>query len=170
MNANAPTIESRDVAHVLHPYTHLRRHETQGPVVITRGQSERGKYAAAVAGQIYRSLATQIVRTDRNLAETEFRIKPKYDAKTAAKIDDSDEEDDDAASVDETRSDVADVENDSNRDVIIVPSATRERMVEKPAPKKLITKTGDSKQMFPPVVITFDKDGKEKKTTTRTRP
>ena len=56
MNANAPTIESRDVAHVLHPYTHLRRHETQGPVVITRGQGvyvydDKGKeYLEALAG------------------------------------------------------------------------------------------------------------------------
>ena len=37
-------------------------------VVITRGQRERGRYAAAVAGQIYKALGTQIVRTDRNLA------------------------------------------------------------------------------------------------------
>jgi len=138
-------------------------------VVITRGQSERGKYAAAVAGQIYRSLATHIVRTDRNLAETEFHIKPKYDARTAAKIADSDDEDDDAVSSDETTADGADVEIDG-RPVIVVPSATRPRMVETTAPKKLINKTGDSRKLFSPVVITFDKDGKEKKSTTRTRP
>ncbi|HEX3102574.1 MAG TPA: penicillin-binding transpeptidase domain-containing protein, partial [Pyrinomonadaceae bacterium] len=35
--------------------------------VITRGQGERGKYAAAVAAQVYRALGQQIVRTDRNL-------------------------------------------------------------------------------------------------------
>src|SRR6185295_8004901 len=42
--------------------------------VITRGQHERGKYAAAVAGQVYRALSTQIVRTDRNLAQNEFHV------------------------------------------------------------------------------------------------
>lgn len=38
MNSAAATIESRDIASVLHPYTHLRRHESQGPLVITRGK------------------------------------------------------------------------------------------------------------------------------------
>ncbi|MEP6789597.1 MAG: hypothetical protein ABJB40_14255, partial [Acidobacteriota bacterium] len=142
-------------------------------VVITRGQSERGKYAAAVAAQVYRSLATQIVRTDRNLAETEFHIKPKYDARTAAKIADiADEDEDDTAGT--AGSDVArgdmNGEQIESQDVVIVPSAGRERIVEKPAPKKLVTRTGNSKPVFPPVVITFDKDGKEKKTTTRSKP
>ena len=142
-------------------------------VVITRGQSERGKYAAAVAAQVYRSLATGIVRTDRNLAETEFHIKPKYDARTAAKIADaSDEEDDDATAAstsDDSRTEMSDVKTEG-QDVIVVPSATRERVVEKPTPKKLVTRTVNSKPVFPPVVITFDKDGKEKKTPTRSKP
>jgi len=56
MDSTASTIESRDIAHVLHPYTHLRRHETQGPVVITRGKGvyvydDKGKeYIEALAG------------------------------------------------------------------------------------------------------------------------
>jgi len=44
--------------------------------VITRGQSERGRYAAGIAAQIYHALAGTITRTDRNLAQTEFHILP----------------------------------------------------------------------------------------------
>ena len=123
--------------------------------VITRGPGERGKYAAAVAGQVYRALSQQIVRTDRNLAQTEFHLKTKtnIDAQTAAKL--TDAEGDDA---DENSADMAGVKDDS-RNVIIVPSAPRPAA----SPKKLITKTGNSKPIFPPVVITYDKDGKEKK-------
>ena len=123
--------------------------------VITRGPGERGKYAAAVAGQVYRALSLQIVRTDRNLAQTEFHLKTKtnIDAQTAAKL--TDAEGDDA---DENSADMAGVKDDS-RNVIIVPSAPRPAA----SPKKLITKTGNSKPTFPPVVITYDKDGMEKK-------
>ncbi len=111
--------------------------------VITRGRSERGKYAAAVAGQIYRALGNSIVRTNRNLAQTEFHLQPKYDAQTAAKFGD-------AADEDEATSD----EEMKGRDVIVVPS------VPKPSTRKLITKTGNSKPLFPPVIITFDNDDK----------
>lgn len=114
--------------------------------VITRGQSERGKYAAAVAAQVYNALSKQIVRTNRNLAQTEFNIQPRntFNTTTAAA---ADEEDEDTA---DGNSD--DVNMDPGvRNVIVVPSA--------PATKKLITKTGDSKPLFPPVVITYDKDG-----------
>lgn len=115
--------------------------------VITRGQRERGKYAAAIAGQIYRALGSQIVRTDRNLAQNEFHIKPKYDAKNAAQIADASDEDE-----------VTSEENGEmdGRPVIVVPSA-------QPSTKKLVTKTGNSRPLFPPVVITFDKDGNEQR-------
>jgi hypothetical protein len=94
-------------------------------------------------------LSNQIVRTDRNLAQTEFHLRPKYDAQTASKIGDTADEDE--ASSDENGN------VDGNDNVIVVPSAP------KPSPKKLITKTVDSKPLFPPVVITFDKDGREQK-------
>jgi 4-aminobutyrate--pyruvate transaminase len=29
---------SRDIASVLHPYTNLRKHESEGPVIITEGK------------------------------------------------------------------------------------------------------------------------------------
>ena len=112
--------------------------------VITRGQRERGKYAAAIAGQIYSALSSQIVRTDRNLAQNEFNIKPKYDARTATQIAD-------AADEEEIMSEEG-VEIDG-RPVIVVPGV-------QPSTRKLVTKTGNSKPVFPPVIITFDKDGR----------
>ena len=134
--------------------------------VITRGQGERGKYAAAVAGQVYKALSQNIVRTDRNLAQTEFKIKSKtnIDAQTAAKLADAEGDD-----VDDNGADVAGV-SDNGRNVIVVPSAPKMNLQEHTTPKKLITRTGDSKPVFPPVVITYDKDGKEKKTTTGIKP
>ncbi len=119
--------------------------------VITRGQRERGKYAAAVAGQIYSALSSQIVRTDRNLAQNEFHVKPKYDVKSAAQIANSDDED----LLSEEDSEFSGSEM-NGRPVIVVPGAP-------PSIKKLVTKTGNSRPMFPPVVITFDKDGNEAK-------
>lgn len=56
MNSSASTLQSRDIANVLHPYTHLRRHESLGPLVITRGNGvrvydDKGKeYIEALAG------------------------------------------------------------------------------------------------------------------------
>lgn len=127
--------------------------------VITRGQGERGKYAAAVAAQVYRALSTQIIRTDRNLAQNEFHIKPKANSTLpgTTTADADDDEDDDAASTENT-GDTAAVPDDG-RNVIVVPSAPKQNIAERPAPKKLINKTGDSKPLFPPVVITYDRDG-----------
>lgn len=122
-------------------------------VVITRGQRERGKYAAAVAGQVYRALASQIVRTDRNLAQTEFKLKPRAtEAGTAVATADEDEEDDAAGATDAAAG-----------NVVALP-LVRPRVVEdKTNPKKLVTKTSDSKPVFPPVVITYDRKQNEKK-------
>lgn len=122
--------------------------------VITRGQGERGKYAAAVAGQVYRALSTQIVRTDRNLAQNEFHVKPRYEARTAAKLGDSEDEEE-AASEDNND---PDSNNIDSRPVIIVPSAPQ------PAQKKFVTKTGNSRPLFPPVIITYEPDGNGPKT------
>ncbi len=72
-------------------------------VVITRGQSERGKYAAAIAGKIYSSLRSRLTENGtENLAKIPLELKPqtKVNAKTSAKIDDAEgeeSEDNDAA-------------------------------------------------------------------------
>lgn len=131
--------------------------------VITRGQGERGKYAAAVAGQIYNALANQIVRTDRNLAQTEFKLRSKtsIDPRTAAKLNDAEGED--AEGVNDANSSMAAGVAADESNVIIVSNAPKQAVPIQQGPKKLVTKTVNSKPMFPPVVITFDKDGKEKK-------
>lgn len=64
-------------------------------VVITRGQAERGKYAAAVAGKVYQALRPRLLENnDRNLALTPYRIapKPQITAKTPVLSDEEDEE------------------------------------------------------------------------------
>lgn len=116
--------------------------------VITRGQGERGKFAAAVAGRIYQALRANIVRTDRNLAQTEFNLtaQPTANASSAAIIAD-DDDGDDTAEVD------SNVDSKTGRGVVIVPSA--------PAVKSYVQKTGSSKPMFPPVVITYEPDSKK---------
>lgn len=120
--------------------------------VITRGPSARGRIAAAVAAKIYSALSPQIVRTDRNLAQTEFHIQPKNIVTTAASTvannNDADEDED------ETGADAGDVAENNVRNVIVVPNAPKNE-------KKLVQKTGGSQPTnFPPVIITYSKDGK----------
>ncbi len=123
-------------------------------VVITRGARERGRAAAAIAAQIYSTLAPNIVRTDRNLAQTEFKLAPRNTIQaTTAALATGDEEDDDA-----DENGMANIDANGH-EIIVVPSAN----VLPPPAKKLVTKTGSSKPIFPPVVITYDKSGKETK-------
>jgi hypothetical protein len=120
-------------------------------VVITRGPSERGKYAAVVAGQVYSALRYHITRTNTNLAQTEFKLHPNthVDTRAAAKTaDEEDDDDDDTMANSGGSADVGETGNTPNN-VILVPTvptnASRPRLVEK---------TVDSKAVFPPVVIT----------------
>ncbi len=52
----ANSLEARDIAHVVHPYTNLRAHETKGPLVITEGHgiwvrdAEGREYIEGLAG------------------------------------------------------------------------------------------------------------------------
>lgn len=72
-------------------------------IVITRGQAERGKYAAAVASGIYKMLSYRFKENgNKNLALIPLELKPtpKVDAKTSAQMDtdeDEDSDDNDAA-------------------------------------------------------------------------
>ncbi len=72
-------------------------------VVITRGQSERGKYAAAIAGNIYKSLRNRLSeKKSENLAKIPLELKPRptINAKVSATIDSAEgeeSEDNDAA-------------------------------------------------------------------------
>lgn len=118
--------------------------------VITRGQRERGRYAAAVAAEVYNSLAKSIVRTDRNLAQTEFHLAPRnIDKSTAATL----------AAMDDNEDSDSDEETTSTGNVIVVPSAPSGLVnPDRSVRQKLVTRTGNSKPttkpLFPPVVIT----------------
>jgi 4-aminobutyrate---pyruvate transaminase len=41
VNVAANSAFSREIAHVLHPYTHLKKHEQKGPLIIVRGEGIR---------------------------------------------------------------------------------------------------------------------------------
>ena len=121
--------------------------------VITRGPAERGRAAAAVAAQVYNALSNQIVRTDRNLAQTEFKLAPRNPAlinNTA--VADADEDEDEVEPGETNAVDMTGIDT-NGRKVIIVPNA--------PQTKKFVTRTGSSKPVLPPVVITYDKENKE---------
>lgn len=75
MNARGNSTASRDIAHVLHPYTNLARHPAKGPMVITRGRGvrvydETGKgYIEGLAGL----WCTALGWGEERLAETAAR-------------------------------------------------------------------------------------------------
>lgn len=67
-------------------------------VVITRGQNERGKYAAGVAGGIYNALRNRLTEKGSKLtAKLQPQLKPqsKINAQTSAKLDDAQSDDSD---------------------------------------------------------------------------
>ncbi len=125
--------------------------------VITRGPAERGRNAAAIAAQIYNALSPKIVRTDRNLAQTEFKIAPRNPVAlppttTAVAEADEDEDETDAEPGETNAVDMTGIDT-AGRKVIIIPNA--------PQTKKLVNKTVNAKPTnLPPVVITYDKDNK----------
>lgn len=118
-------------------------------VVITRGQSERGKYAAAVAGQIYNALRPRINRHPDSIwaKRTMKPVTPAADSQVAR----GDGEDEDEA--DEAERDTAPIV--VGRPVVTAPA--------QPAVRKMIQKTAQSKPVFAPVVIEYDRSGAEKK-------
>jgi penicillin-binding protein 2 len=109
--------------------------------VITRGQNERGRHAAAIAGQVYRALSSRIVRTNRDLAQTEFKLRPRTAVELRQEV---------TAAANEGEDDEPGLESPRSQPIYITP----------PPQKKLVTKTASSKPTFPPVVITYDKDAK----------
>ena len=118
-------------------------------VVITRGEGERGKYAAAIAGKIYQSLRPQIVRnTDKALARRLMKPIPSVDVNALL------EEEDDAEESEEIV---------GGERPIIVGNRASQMTAQPVVQKKMVQKTSQSKASFPPVVIIFDKSGSEKK-------
>ncbi|HVF31192.1 MAG TPA: penicillin-binding transpeptidase domain-containing protein [Pyrinomonadaceae bacterium] len=117
-------------------------------VVITRGQSERGRYAAAIAGKVYQALGGQIKRNRDLLYARQLKAKPVVPVP-------GDEGDDGE------ESDVAEAEQQEERAPIVVGAPQTRVAAAQPAAaeKKLVQKTTQSKPSFSPVVIEFDKSG-----------
>ena len=122
-------------------------------VVITRGQSERGKYAAAIAGKIYQTLSGKISRNRDLLYARQLKVRPVVEDAVVEEADEGEE------------ADVAEAEtNDEQPAPIIVGAPRTEVATAKPVVpvKKLVQKTTQSKPTFSPVVIEFDKSGAAK--------
>ncbi len=101
-------------------------------VVITRGQSERGKIAAGIAGNIYKSLKSRLIeKGTENLAKIPLDLKPqtKINAQTSAKID------------------VAEGEESEDNEVAKTTTGNSA------APKALGKKGGSQTELFPNIVI-----------------
>ena len=118
-------------------------------VVILRGQAERGKYAAAVAGKIYDALRNRIaVSGKQNFANLPLQLKPqsKIDAKTAAQMDDAEDEDsDDTGTVRQgKKGDTDEFET----------SVVKPQIVTGQTPKSMKNDNQNQTPLFPTVVIT----------------
>ncbi|HEX6123980.1 MAG TPA: penicillin-binding transpeptidase domain-containing protein, partial [Pyrinomonadaceae bacterium] len=123
-------------------------------VVITRGQSERGKYAAAIAGKIYTTLGGQIRRNRDLLYARQLKTRPAMPNEVPAEEADEGED-----------ADVAEMEPQQQDPAPIIVGAPRTQVAAaQPAipEKKLVQKTSLSKPTFSPVVIEFDKSGADK--------
>ncbi|MGB7068523.1 MAG: penicillin-binding transpeptidase domain-containing protein [Pyrinomonadaceae bacterium] len=143
-------------------------------VVITRGQSERGKYAAAIAGKVYDALAPRLRRTP---AEAPIfaaaKPKPKVDDRTRALYEE--EEDDNEREVEVSDADAAataaaeQLQNLERTSVpiivgkrpqpIIVQNRPDPSIYEENIPKSQVRKIVDSRAISKPVIISFRKDG-----------
>lgn len=119
-------------------------------VVITRGEGERGRIAAGIAGQIYRALAPQLNRDQsRFLALKQQGSKTNSDANLAAVGDDEDE-DDNTAELDAVPT--------AKPNVVVVGAKQPEVKSAPVADKKTVVRTAQSKPVFSPVVIQYKKD------------
>lgn len=122
-------------------------------VVILRGQSERGKYAAAVASSIYSALRNRLkIENNKNFAKLPLALKPqsKIDAKTAAGLDDAEDDDsDDNGTVRQGKKGDQEEDDDELENKIITP-----RVVNAQTNKPVKTESQKQTPLFPTVVIT----------------
>ncbi|HXH70057.1 MAG TPA: penicillin-binding transpeptidase domain-containing protein [Pyrinomonadaceae bacterium] len=122
-------------------------------VVITRGQSERGRHAAAVAGKIYQALRLRIrAKRVENIAKLalETKAQPQINAKTSAQIDEI------AGEVSEDN-DTAAKEVVPDEKEIIVGQTAQEVTAPKPVRKNVVKAGEKSSALFPTVVINVRK-------------
>ncbi|MEP6850664.1 MAG: penicillin-binding transpeptidase domain-containing protein [Acidobacteriota bacterium] len=149
-------------------------------VVITRGQGERGKYAAAVAGKIYDALSPQLKRDPaRYQAILDLRPRTGVDSRAITAMKDEDDDDSDSADADNASDGRSTWVPPAKRsgDEVIVGKPLIKRTVDSkpinpqpvkpadvkpafPAPdnKPAANKMSPGKTSFPPVVITYKKD------------
>lgn len=139
-------------------------------VVITRGQGERGRIAAGIAGQIYRALSNDIKPdASRRLALKNIGTRPVNPLlpNTALAGIEADEENDDDAPEAETK--IA----DDKRKVVVAGASSRPVGTQADPNKKIVTRTTQSKPAFPAVIIPYNKDAATpavKKPETKDRP
>ncbi|MGD9561473.1 MAG: penicillin-binding transpeptidase domain-containing protein [Pyrinomonadaceae bacterium] len=114
-------------------------------VVITRGQSERGRYAAAIAGKIYEELRPRLSRKPDSI----WARKTKNDGPPA---------DEQTAGLDNEEDDQDSPEQDDAAPIVVGRAA-------QPAVRKLVRKTTQSKPVLKPVIIEYDRSGAENGTT-----
>ncbi|MEO6392177.1 MAG: penicillin-binding transpeptidase domain-containing protein, partial [Pyrinomonadaceae bacterium] len=129
-------------------------------VVVTRGSGERGKYAAAVAGKIYRAMDGRFGRPDQiPLAQVPANMtpRPKVDAQTAAALSDEDQEDEavDAAAYDADRNrPVGETKQDQLKRTVLTAPVTRP--VTRPvAPATRSVPSNSHPVPPPPTIITL---------------
>jgi penicillin-binding protein 2 len=124
-------------------------------VVITRGQSERGRYAAAIAGKVYHALGGQIKRNRDLLYARQLKVKP---AVPVTAGDDDEGEESDVAEAEQEF--VAPSQNVPAPIIVGAPKTTVIAAAPTPASeKKLVQKTTQSTPSFKPRVIEFDRSG-----------
>ncbi|CAN5630786.1 hypothetical protein BH18ACI3_BH18ACI3_19640 [soil metagenome] len=132
-------------------------------VVITRGQSERGRYAAAIAGKVYKALGGHIKRNRDLLYARQLKAKPPTENFTADEV--GDDEDSDVADAGGDEQPAPIIVGQPRTPVVVGESRTTvAAAVPQAEPKKLVQKIVQSKPAFSPVVIEFDKSGAEKNT------
>lgn len=123
-------------------------------VVITRGAGERGRIAAGIAGQIYKALDDEIDSDmNKRLAIKQIGnrpVNPILPVTTAAAVGEDEDEDDEAL--------VEATEADKGRSTVIAGSNSRPVNTPVDPNKKAVTRTSQSKPVFPTVVIPFSKD------------
>ncbi len=131
-------------------------------VVITRGQAERGKYAAAVAGKVYEALRPRLNEKgtpNNNVALAPFKVSPKskINEKTAIKLNEPEEGEDE---IEETEDAGGDEISNSRKK-----GATATKTLEKSAGKKgedaVVKKPVKVENSFAPVVIPVKKRAPE---------
>ncbi len=116
-------------------------------VVITRGDSERGRIAANIASQIYKALAPQIERDRvKYLALKQNNNPPRMESALASA--DTDDEDDD--------SEATEAETVVEQKRVITTASQRPVNAPQPAAKPVV-RTTQAKPAFPPVIINYDK-------------